>query len=231
MSRFPGLSILVFACLFGVTAVLAEEEKSEERQKWDSLSDEDREKLRMALREVWTDPAVLSAREEVKLASEAYQEAIRSAVGKADPTVAGLLREMQSLNEGNVRAKVKGDGPGRFGPRPFEYSAGPPAFLEKLTPEEREKFKEAEKQAQSAKSVIAARKEIEAIREQDEQIRRKRMEAHLKMRKAILEEMFSQNPELRSLEGRLNFNSGKGKAKSRTGAKKVSEESPVSVQD
>ena len=55
---------------------------------WDSLSDEEKEKLRTALREVWTDPAVINARDEVKSAAEAYQKEIREAVSKADPSMA-----------------------------------------------------------------------------------------------------------------------------------------------
>ncbi|MEM6915658.1 MAG: hypothetical protein AAF491_03740 [Verrucomicrobiota bacterium] len=212
MSRFTLLSILLLISSLGLVEVPAEEGSQEDREKWESLTQEEREKLREALREVWTDPAVLSAREEVKLASEAYQEAIRTAVGKAYPSVTGLLEAMQSVNEGNMRARVKGEGPGRFGPRGLEYSAGPPAFLEKLTPEERELFKEAEQNAQNAESVVAARKEMEALRERDEQIRRQRMEAHLKMRKALLEVMFEENPELKSLQSRLGFTPGKGKA-------------------
>lgn len=224
MNRFLLLSILLLVSCLSFAELRADESVSKEREKWESLSQEDREKLREALREVWTDPAVLSAREEVKLASEAYQEAIRNAVGKADPSVAGLLKEMQAVNEGNGRARVKGDGPVRFGPRGLEYSAGPPAFLENLTPEERELFKEAEQKAQSDKSVIAARKELEALRERDEQIRRQKMEAHQKMRRAVLEVMFADNPELKSLQSRLDFTPGKGKGKGRPAAMKKGEE-------
>lgn len=225
MSRLTLLSILLLLCCPAFADI---ENDSKEREKWDSLSQEDRERLREALREVWTDPAVLSAREDIKVASEAYQEAIRKAVSNADPTVADLLKEMQTTNEGNMRARVKGDGPGRFGPRGLEYSAGPPAFLEKLSPEERELFKAAEKEAQNAASVIAARKEIEALREKDDQIRRQRMEAHLKMRKAVLEVMFAENPELKELQSRLGFTPGKGKGKGRPGGMKKMEDRPKS---
>ena len=223
---FPFL-ITLFLTLSAFQAA-ADEKRPEgmkpDREKWDSLSEEEREKLRKALRDVWTDPAVLSAREEVKLASEAYQEAIRKAVGNADPSVAGLLKEIQQLNEGSGNSRVKGETPGRFGPpRGFESPAGPPAFLEKLTPEEREKFKAAEEKAQSAESVQAARKEMESLRLQDEQIRRRRMEAHLKMRRAVLEAMFAEDPELKSLQSRLGFTPG-GKTKGRPGGKKQAEE-------
>ncbi len=192
------------------------------REKWDSLSEEDREKLRGALREVWTDPAVLSAREEVKLASEAYQAAIRKAVGSADPSVADLLKEIQHINEGSGNSRSKGDAPGRFGPtRGLESPVGAPAFLENLTPEERARFKAAEAKVQDAENVLAARKEMEALRLQDDQMRRQRMEAHLKMRRAVLEAMFAEDPELKSLQSRLGFTPG-GKGKGRPGGKKQS---------
>ncbi len=186
-----------------------------ESERWEALSEEEREKLKKALREVWADPAVLSAREEVKLASEAYQEAIRSAVGKADPTVVELLKEIQDINEGKTKDRLKGSGPGRFSPnRGIEFPAGPPAFLEKLTPEEREQFRAAEEKAQSDEGVQAAKKHLEQIRSQDDQLRKRRMEAHLKMRRAVLDAMFKENPELQTLQSRLGFTpSGSGKVR------------------
>ncbi|MDF1658378.1 MAG: hypothetical protein P1U58_12260 [Verrucomicrobiales bacterium] len=219
--------LLLLISLFPATpAILAEvdegrsTEMKDDREKWDSLSEEDREKLRKALREVWTDPAVLSAREEVKLASEGYQEAIREAVGKSDPTLTGLLKKIQHLNEGSGNSRVKGGTPGRFGPpKGLESPAGPPAFLEKLTDEERARFKAAEEKVQNADSVLAARKEMEKLRSQDDQMRRRRMEAHLKMRRAVLEAMFAEDPELKDLQSRLGFTPG-GKSKGRPGGKK-----------
>lgn len=200
-----------------------------ERAKWESLSEKDREKLRVALREVWTDPAVLSAREEVKLASEAYQEAIRQAVAKSDPTLVDLLAKVQEGNEGTISERMKGDGPGRFGPgRGFEYPTGPPAFLEKLTAEERVKFKEAEETARNAPKVLEAKKEMEQLRAQDEQIRKKRMEAHLKMRRAVLEAMFEENPELKKLQPRLEFTPGGKGGKGRLAPGQRPEGSPRS---
>ncbi|MDF1824367.1 MAG: hypothetical protein P1U68_06980 [Verrucomicrobiales bacterium] len=192
-----------------------------EREKWESLSEEDREKLKVALRDVWADPSVLSAREEVKLASEAYQKAIRSAISKADPSLIGLLKEIQDMNEGNMRDRLKGSGPGRFpSKRGLEYPAGPPAFLEKLTGEEREMFRAAEEKAQESESVRAAKKQLDQIRAQDDQLRKRRMEAHLKMRRAVLEAMFKDNPELKSLQSRLDFKPGAG-GKGRPGGKKA----------
>ena len=185
------------------------------REKWDSLSDEDREKLRKALREVWTDPGVLSAREEVRVASESYQKAIRNAIGKADPSVAGLLTEVQAMNEGATQDRLKGSGPGRFSPyRGIEYPAGPPTFLEKLTSEEREMFKAAEEKAQNSEAVLGLKKEMEDLKSQDEQVRRRRMEVHFKIRRAVLDEIFSSSPELKSLESRLGIDlNAKGKGR------------------
>ena len=78
---------------------------------WESLSDEQRDKLRQALRDVWTDPAVISAREEVKQAGDAYQESITAAVSRVDPSVAEVMTRIQRSNSGMAHEHIWGRPP------------------------------------------------------------------------------------------------------------------------
>lgn len=173
---------------------------SEERERWESLSKEEQERLRTALREVWTDPSVLSAREEVRQATEDYQRAVRAAIVKSDPELGRLLSRAQSHSEGRMQERMGSGGfqGGRMGMRrPGEYSMGPPAFLESLTPEERARFEKAEKAAQASEGVLSAKQQFEALRKEDEALRRKRLDAHRKLRKAILDGMLAEDPALK----------------------------------
>lgn len=179
-----------------------EDGDSEKRKEmWESLSDEEREKLLGALRKVWTDPAVLGAREEVRQASEGYREAVRAAIGKADPEVADLLAGFQASMEGKAEGRM-GDGPPGGRPafrRGHEYSILPPDLLEKLDPEKREKVKAAEAAARDSERVEVAKKAFDELRQRDEELRTSRMEAHRRMRRAIIESMIEADPEMAAL--------------------------------
>lgn len=186
-------------------------DSSAHREKWEKLSEEEREKLKLALREVWADPAVLSAREEVNEATQAFQDAIRVAMTKADPEVAALLKEVQTPGHGPGSGRPHGrpGGPGmpkRMGDTP----TGPPAFFEKMTPEEREHFRKVELKAREAESVVAIRKELEGIQKEDDQLRRKRMEVYRKMRKAVLNAMVKEDPSLAEKISELGSRRGSG---------------------
>tara|TARA_R110000850_G_scaffold64695_29_gene145111 strand:+ start:1473 stop:2183 length:711 start_codon:yes stop_codon:yes gene_type:complete len=186
------------------------------REMWESLTEGEQEKLRNALREVWADPSVISAREDVKQASDAYQNAIRLAVERVDPSVAGSLAKAQKANEGHMKERLGGGLPGRGGiRRPADYPMSPPGFLEKLSTEEREKFRSAEEAAKKTDSVKAAIKALDELAKSDEALRRKRLEAHRRMRQLILDAMVEVDPSLEELQKRLEipFRSGKGKGK------------------
>lgn len=204
---------------------------------WESLSDEQRERLREALREVWTDPAVVTAREEVKHAGDAYQAAVKSAMERVDPSVAELLAKVQGSGG---RSPERGGafppggpgnsgGPGPGGPggqgggmmRGFDELFKPPGFLESLSSETRERFRKAEEEALKSEAVKQARGDLTKVRDEDDALRRKRIEAHRRLRKAILEEMVRIDPGLvetqkRLLEGnRANAADKKGQEKKR----------------
>lgn len=201
---------------------------------WESLSDEQRDKLRQALRDVWTDPAVISAREEVKQAGDAYQESITAAVSRVDPSVAEVMTRIQRSNSGMAHEHIWGRPPlaigqggkgvlppvhapgpqekggsgsqekGGSGPRRgFDDQIKPPGFLDNLPPEARDKFRRAEAAALESEVVKAARSELEKIREEDEVLRRKRLEAHRKLRKITIDEMERIDPSIAEIRKKL----------------------------
>lgn len=192
-----------------------EKKDREKIEAWEALSPEQREKLREALRGVWTDPAVINAREEVKHASEAYQAAIKAAVEKTDPSVAELLSKVQGAGmmgpmppgaPGNPGGSGNpgGQGSAAGGPgRGFEPQIRPPGFLDSLTPEARETFRKAEEQALSSENVKAVRAELDQIRQEDEALRRKRIEVHRKLRKVTVDEMIRIDPSIAAMQKRL----------------------------
>lgn len=171
---------------------------------WESLSEEQRGQLREALRDVWSDPAVLSAREEVKQASESYQAAVRDAVKRVDPEVAELVVKLQAASEGEVRDRIGGGMHSKFGPRRTgDYPIGPPGYLDKLSDEEKERFKKAQEQARESDSVKSAKQELEALKDEDTKLRHRRLAAHRKLRKAMIDSMAEVDPEIKPLQKRV----------------------------
>jgi len=172
---------------------------------WESLTPEQREKLKEALRDVWADPDVIAARAEVKQASDAYQAALKAAVSRADPSIADALAKIQRANSGIAHEHISGRPPLGMGPkRGFEEEFKPPGFLDSLPPEVREKFRLAEAEAMKAPSVKAARSELEEIRLEDEAVRSKRLEAYRKLRKAVMDEMVRIDPSIAGLQKYLS---------------------------
>ncbi|NLT71065.1 MAG: hypothetical protein GXX91_10280 [Verrucomicrobiaceae bacterium] len=194
---------------------------------WESLSEEQRGKLKQALRDAWTDPAVISAREEVKQASDAYQEAIQAAVNRSDPSLAEVMSKIQRSNSGMAHERIWGR-PGREGRegrkgmpsassrrggpdkddakprRGFGGQIRPLGYLETLSPKERESFRRAEEAALASETVRTARSELEKVREEGEALRDRRLDAHRKLRKATIEEMIRFDPSIAKLREKLS---------------------------
>lgn len=203
---------------------------------WESLSDEQRERLRQALREVWTDPAVVTAREEVKHAGDAYQAAVKSAMERVDPSVSELLAKVQgSSGRSPERGGAfppggpgNGGAPGPGGPggggmmRGFDELFKPPGFLESLPAEIRDRFKKAEEEALKSEAVKQARGDLAKVREEDDLLRRKRIDAHRKLRKVILEEMVRVDPGLAETQKKL-LEGSRGNSSDKKGPEKKKE--------
>lgn len=84
------------------------------------LTSEERERVRQVLSEVWSEPAVVQAREAVHQATIQYRNAIRGAVEKKDPSLAPLMDKMHRSIEFSA-------GKHRFGPG--NWSGRPPGPL------------------------------------------------------------------------------------------------------
>lgn len=226
----PRLPSWILALLLSSAGAFAQEEKREgkdervrpwgkaERESseaWESLGPEQREKLREALREVWNDPAVISAREEVKHASDAYQAAVKAAVARHDPSLVEALAKLQGSVKGFGGAAFSGSGAPPRGPgvpggpggagvrRGFDGPFRPPGFLESLSPEMRERYRKAEATANESEPVKQARDVLSKLRSEDEALRRRRLEAFLELRRATVEGIIEADPELESLRRRL----------------------------
>ncbi len=188
---------------------------------WKELEPGQREALREALREAWTDPAVINAREEVKQAGEAYQAAIKAAVERVDPSLVALLEKVQSVDgpwpgRGPGGPQKPGGHAGGAG-RGFDEQIKPPGFLDSLPPEAREQFRKAEEAALESEAVKSARADLARIREEDEALRRKRLEAHRKLRKVTLDEMVRADPSIAEIQKRLRVEERGGSPEKRKG--------------
>lgn len=228
MQKCPLFIMICVLAIGGVAQLSADDEKSRDDRKhsesgdrgkgsvWESLSDEQKMQLREALRDVWSDPAVLSAREDVKQASDAYQAAVREAVRRADPEVADLVVKLQSSSEGKARERI--GGPSKFGMRRSgDYPMGPPGYLDGLSDEERARFKKVQEQARESAAVKEARKELEELHARDNELRRRRLMAHRKLRKAIMESMVEIDPEIEALQKRVYNGERRGRPGPRDG--------------
>ena len=87
--------------------------------------------------------------------------------------------------------------------RGFDEQIKPPGFLDSLPPETREKFRKAEAAAMETDAVKEAKGELAKIREEDEALRRKRLEAHRKLRKVTIDEMILVDPSIAAMQKKL----------------------------
>ncbi len=203
MNHFPTffsrLTILSIALLMPILARAQESDKAQvsdgskrEARKQatalDSLRPEEKERLRKVLRSAWSDPSVINAREEVKRASEAYQSAIRTAVGRMDPSAVEWIARMQDRSRGPA-------GRGNEVVR-FEDQNRAIGWIESLDPEIRDRVRKAEKDAAKSEAVLKARESLGKIHEEDEALRRRRLEAHRELRRATVEEILRIDPSL-----------------------------------
>lgn len=179
---------------------------------WESLSEEERDKLKQALRDVWSDPAVISARAEVQQASDAYHKAVKAAINRADPSAAKVLGKLHSLGSGLPDRKGDRRGPGhRFsnrGERSIGESMGFPAGLADFSEEERARFREVESEAKKSSAVKEVIAELEASREKDEAARMGKLDLYRKLRKTVLAEMVKIDPKVEELVAKLRPEGG-----------------------
>ncbi len=189
-----GRPLVVAFWLIGLTipALVLAQDKPKDSRGWSDLSEEDQKKLKEALRTVWSDPTVLSARESVNRSAHEYQLAVREMIKKQNPENAILLDRVQKSQPPGMMQMFLGDGHGAK--RPMLTS---PAMMERMNDSQRARFKEVEAKAKMNPKVIAAMEELRALGQEDEEIRRKKMEAFRKLRHVQFEAMMEIDPELR----------------------------------
>lgn len=188
-----------------------------DKDAWSKLSEEERQRLREALRKVWSDPAVIGAREEVSRATGAYQDAIKGAIGRTDPELGKILAKLQSESEGyhGKRLGTPLPGPpggpgGDYRSFSFDQMLRPPGMLEKMTPEEREKFLKSQAAARDSQAVQEALGKLSDLREKDEELRRMKLSLLRQVRKAVFEEMVKSDPSLEEILKRYEPPGGPG---------------------
>ncbi|MEM9481122.1 MAG: hypothetical protein AAGA58_15830 [Verrucomicrobiota bacterium] len=111
-----------------------------------SLSPEEREKIRAAFGSVWNDSEVVAAREKARVAGEELKVALRKALEKEDPEVQEILKRMLPRSEAGM--------PG--------MGAGPGGRGKPMNPEDRKVLEEARAKAHELENVIAVREKRES---------------------------------------------------------------------
>ncbi len=70
--------------------------QAERRARWESLTEDERAKLKAAHQTAMADPAVQAAREKLKQARREFREIMRPALLKADPSLGPILDKMRA---------------------------------------------------------------------------------------------------------------------------------------
>jgi hypothetical protein len=179
------------------------------------LTPDQRDRLREAVRRAWNDPAVIQARDEVKAATDAYQNALRDSLVRTDPAMAGLIEKFRLSSQSDFRGYLA---PGTNNGRNQDGDPGPevpnlpgsggnnnrdgrgfegfltmenPAFLRELDDEKKRIYREAHHQAMENSEVRTRMEALKSLRHEDDEMRRKRTEAirgvHQSLRKALVE--------------------------------------------
>lgn len=174
------------------------------------LAPEQREKLREAVRRAWNDPAVIQARDEVKAATDAYQNALKAAIDRSDPETAQLIEKYRQSSQTESKGYLFPGGatnPGRANGQPgglpltervrewrdfesFLIMENPP-FLRDLDDEKKRLYREAHRKAMETEDVRGRVEQLKKLRQEDDEFRKKRTEAirgmHVALRKALIE--------------------------------------------
>lgn len=165
------------------------------KRNWSDLSEAEKQKLREALRTVWSDPRVVSARENVNRSAREYREAIQLTLASLDPESARLASSLEDEAKNPPPPFVNGNA-GK-GKRPgLEHFLNPPPFLEKLSDEQKQLYFKASATAHAEPQVQAAWEELKALNREDEEMRHRKFEALRKYRSVYLEAIVKAEPQL-----------------------------------
>lgn len=190
------------------------------------LSPEQRDRLREAVRRAWSDPGVIQARDEVKVATEAYQKALAATLTNTDPETAKLVerfrQHMESESKGYLSPGMSspGRGPGPGGPggpggsgrerRDIEgfMIMENPSFLRDLDDTKRAIYREAHRKAVESPEVKARIEALRTLRNQDEEVRKKRTEVIRGMHQALRLAMVESDPRVAEFLPKLSPSEG-----------------------
>lgn len=201
MFRFLLITVLGSTLFLSAPGLMAQEEDPE-KCGWSDLSETDQKKLREALRTVWSDPTVVSARENVNRSAHEYRRAVRETIGKQDPETAQLLEKIDRSQSGLLQSVMDSGGMRKphHGPMTGRLSqmVAPPHMMDKMTDEQKARFKEAGVKARKKPEVMAALEQMKNLSKEDDQIRVKKMEAFRKFRLVYFESIAEIDPELKS---------------------------------
>jgi hypothetical protein len=219
------LLALVWLTVPVMSSPVSAQEKPKDPRSWSNLSEEEQKKLKEALRTVWSDPTVLSARESVNRSAQEYQLAVREMIKKQNPETAILLDKVQKSQPPGMMQMFLGEVHGTKRPM-HGFGLTPPPMMERMNETQRARFKEAETKAKMRPEVVAAMEELKTLSQEDEEIRRKKMEAFRKLRQAHFEAMMEIDPELKEFLPPPGSPPGKSK-NPKKGPSDVIEQSPA----
>ena len=204
--QLPNSKITVWGCLLALLLFSmpthAQEQVSKKQdavKTWSNLSDAEKKKLREALRMVWSDPKVISARENVNRSAREYQKAIKETIATLDPETAKLLDHIQRTKSGMLHTAmgettIKRGAKGPF--RSLEHLVAPPLMMDKMNDDQRKRFIKASAEARNRPEVTSALEKLKELGKEDEAIRQRKFEMIRNYRRTYFEALVQIDPTL-----------------------------------
>lgn len=171
-----------------------------------NLSSEQREQLREAVRRAWSDPAVIEARDKLKSAAEAYQDALNSSIKRSSPQLSDAIDSLRRDSESAFKmygghGPSKGGDPGGSGGRRGDWrdyegflTMENPPFLHDLDPEKQKIYRDAHSMAMKSDDVKQRIDSLRELRKSDEEMRRERIEQIRRVHQAVRKAMAEADP-------------------------------------
>lgn len=180
----------------------------EAKSKESDISEEDRERMRRLLRQVWDDPAVVQSRDEVRVASDNLRRVLGEKMRQIDPEAAEFLSKMRKDSRFSGGSPGEGRGSGGPGGRKSYHSASGqagldfmarPPFYAAFSKEQKEIYDAAFKKALGSDELEGVVASFEGLRKQDDELRKKRTQQFMRARKIIFSTMIKADPRVQDL--------------------------------
>ena len=186
---------------------------SSDRDLMKDLSEDERMKLRKAMSEIWSDPAVVQSRDEVNQAVQAYKNSIQAAILKKDPKLAPVMEKLAKASEGRKSGipgmtpggggekgrshKGKGTGGGIEG-RGTDMMFRFPPYLSKASESQKKRYFKLLEEIRNSPENKELMGKMGKLREKDSELRRERTKIFSAMQKSVHKRM-KEDPELADL--------------------------------